>query len=834
MTAGGDNIIPLKLWGKKSDCESSVHLLEYHMVDSASICAEILKKDQRLLKTIASALGVECNVALQSVRFLTALHDIGKVSNLFQYQNQEIRSYRHDLMGYVLLTSDGFENRIVQHLIGQERGTTRRIRRSIRDLIRASTMHHGSPSGWNRHESELFLMFREQGEIADASIVIEHLSNLYPLDSYLSSEALESEEYRSVTSLIAGLISLSDWIASDESIYPWKGDAISLLEYRNDSEKIARRIIGDDVLGIFLSQMPGIMDYRGVFDFELSPIQMLMAESESGCAMMAIVEDATGSGKTEASLIWASRSMSSHNCEGMTYALPTRATSNMMFTRLESIKGTLFGNRCSTSLIHGSSKYFLESQGVSDVRGWYSEGSNKSMFANISVCTVDQAIQAILPVRYEPLKLLSLSRHVLVIDEVHSFDAYTFNLICGLVSACRLYSIPVMLLSATLPSMMRRRLLSSYNVPVRDLLDSYPLVTICDTEGYREVSCEPSHRSERVVHVRYTSDEGSMLQEILDLSKAGFRIGVIRNTVDSAIETYDALQDLADVPVILIHSRFTVADRTRIENNVMDSCGKDAHIETGLIVVGTQVIEQSMDISFDRLFSDLSPMDSVIQRMGRMQRFGARGLNPEVVIFGPPFTDNPSPDWYSDTFPKASFVYRNHYSLWKTAELLLDRDVRIPSDYRDLVERAYSSPPEGSPFHENYMKFVNESMGSESSSSNIILNLKQSYGFESEMFGKTGWDDSTIPATREDDGRTEMYMLAVEADGHLVPLSGLPETSVIRLRRDKCDESVDNPFGRRWVHVKAVVLHETSSETFKGFSNSKHILYDNTRGARYV
>ena len=834
MMADDDNIIPLKLWGKKYDCEASVHLLEYHMVDSASVCAEILRKDHRLLRTIANALGVEHNVALQSMSFLTALHDIGKVSNLFQYRNQEIRSYRHDLMGYVLLTSDGFENRIVQHLMGMGKGTTRRIRRSIRDLIRASAMHHGSPSGWNRHESELPLMFRERSEIADASMVLEHISKLYPLDTHLSSEALESEEFRSVTSLIAGLISLSDWIASDESLYPWKGDATNLFEYRDDSESIAKRTIGDDVLGIFLSQMSSGMDYHAIFDFELSPIQTMMAESESGRAMMAIVEDATGSGKTEASLIWASRSMSCHRCDGVTYALPTKATSNMMFIRLESIKDVLFGNRCSTSLIHGSSKHFLESQGVSDVRGWYSEGSNKSMFANISVCTVDQAIQAIIPVRYEPLKLLSLSRHVLVIDEVHSFDAYTFNLICGLVSACRLYSTPVMLLSATLPSMMRRRLLSSYDVPVGNLSDSYPLVTICDEEGYREVSCEPSHRSERVVHVRYTSDEESMLQEILDLSKAGFRVGVIRNTVDSAIETYDSLQYRADVPVILIHSRFTVADRTRIENVVMDCCGKGSRIDTGLIVVGTQVIEQSMDISFDRLFSDLSPMDSVIQRMGRMQRFGASGLSPEVVIFGPPFTDSPSPEWYSDRFPKASFVYRNHYSLWKTAGLLSDCDVHIPRDYRDLVERAYSSPSEVSPFYENYMKFMSESMGSESNSSNIMLNLKQSYGFESEMFGNTGWDIDSIPATREDDGRTETCMLAVEEGGLIVPLSGLPETSVIRLRRDKCDESVENPFGGRWAHVKVVVLHEVSSDTFKGFSNGKHILYDNTRGARYV
>ena len=834
MMTDSDIIKPLTLWGKKSENGSSVHLLEYHMVDSASVCAEILRKDQRLSKSIANALGVEQSAAIKTMSFLTALHDIGKVSNLFQHRNQEVKNYRHDLMGYVLLTSDEFENRIIKHLIGHDGRVTRRVRRSIRDLVRASAMHHGSPLGWNQHDSELPLMFREKGEITNAYSVLEHIIALYPQESCISLRALESEECRPITTILAGLVSLSDWIASDESLFPWVGGVTSLLEYRDISEKTARVIIRDDTLGIFLPSISGRRDYSRIFNFELSPLQRIMADSESGLAMMAIVEDATGSGKTEASLIWATRSISRHLCEGITYALPTRATSNMMFTRLDSLKNSLFGERCSTSLIHGSSKYCLESQGISDVSGWYSEGSNKSMFANISVCTVDQAIQAILPARYEPLKLLSLSRHVLVIDEVHSFDAYTFNLICGLVSACRLYSIPVMLLSATLPSMMRKRLLSSYDVPVEELSDVYPLVTVCDTKGYKEISCESSHRSERVVHVRYTSDERSMLLEILELSKAGFKIGIIRNTVDSAIETYDYLQDCADVPVILIHSRYTIADRTRIENLVMDSCGKTVRTNGGLIVVGTQVIEQSMDISFDRLFSDLSPMDSLIQRMGRMQRFGVTELSPEVVVFGPSFDENPSSEWYSDRFPKASFVYRNHYSLWKTAELLMDRNVQIPGDYRHLVECAYSSPTKDSPFYENYRKFMKESMGSESSSSSLVLDLKQSYGFVSEMFSTMGWEGDSVSVTREDDGRTEICMLTLEMDGRIVPLSGLPETSTIRLRRDMCGRSAENPFGRRWAHVNIVVLHEVSSDTFKGFSNGNHILYDNTRGARYV
>ena len=129
---------------------------------------------------------------------------------------------------------------------------------------------------------------------------------------------------------------------------------------------------------------------------------------------------------------------------------------------------------------------------------------------------------------------------------------------------------------------------------------------------------------------------------------------------------------------------------------------------------------------------------------------------------------------------------------------------------------------------------MKESMGSESSSSSLVLDLKQSYGFVSEMFSTMGWEGDSVSVTREDDGRTEICMLTLEMDGRIVPLSGLPETSTIRLRRDMCGRSAENPFGRRWAHVNIVVLHEVSSDTFKGFSNGNHILYDNTRGARYV
>lgn len=827
-------MLPLSLWGKRSKDGTSTHLLEYHLIDAASMCGSILENDANLLDQISTSFGIDRDSSIHMMMFLASIHDIGKASDVFQKMGSGdgLVSYRHDIMGYVVLTNR-FINDIRDLLIGPIAGRNRRINMCVRDLIRVSTMHHGSPAGCMDHDADLPDMFSDDEEMDRVRSILDHMSQLYGPLGPITNGPVESGEYKHITSLMAGIISLSDWISSDERLFPHTGEEMDLLTYSRRSAEIAERVVSEDTLGIFGIELPPIhTDFPTLFGFEPSPLQEMSCVTEAPDTPMIIIEDTTGSGKTEASLIWAIRELSLGRWKGLTYALPTKATSNLMYRRLGGYNKRLFGSDSSLSLIHGSSRAYLESDDASDVSGWYTESNNKALFANLAVCTVDQALLSLLPVRYEPLKLLSLARHVLVIDEVHSFDAYTFRLIRGMIGACRMYGIPVILLSATLPSEMRRALVESFGCRIDAPSMSYPLMTICGDGGYTEVPCQCSERSRRDVKVRYTSDADGMFDEMVELAYRGFKICYIRNTVDDAIAAYDRLESSSGCTVILIHSRFTVKDRTTIENRLFDLCDKDSGKGEGLIVVSTQVVEQSMDVSFDRLYTDLAPMDAVIQRMGRLQRFGQGTLECELVINGPELTESPTEGWYSDYLGSAAYVYRNHHSMWMTAKELAGRTVHVPSDFRGLIESAYSEPPEGSPFMANYREYIDESMGKAASSANIMLYLDQSYGFDG-MFDRGSSDDDFTVSTRDDDGRTETCMLLVRDKDGLRPMSGDYDTSLIHIRRGVPCMIADCHLGRKWEHVRKVQMEPYERDGIEYF-RSGSMRYDDRRGLEYV
>jgi CRISPR-associated endonuclease/helicase Cas3 len=145
--------------------------------------------------------------------------------------------------------------------------------------------------------------------------------------------------------------------------------------------------------------------------------------------------------------------------------------------------------------------------------------------------------------------------------------------------------------------------------------------------------------------------------------------------------------------VILFHARFAMGDRLRIEAEVLRLFGKDskADCRAGKILIATQVVEQSLDLDFDFMVSDLAPVDLIIQRAGRLQRHerGQRG-QPILMVLAPPLVDKPDPNWYAELFPRGAYVYPSHGQLWLTARLLADRShFKMPDDARDLVEAVF-------------------------------------------------------------------------------------------------------------------------------------------------
>ncbi len=286
----------------------------------------------------------------------------------------------------------------------------------------------------------------------------------------------------------------------------------------------------------------------------------------------------TGTGKTEALLLWAG------DTQRLIYLLPTQATANAMWKRLKNI----YGDR-NVGLVHGRAGYILRKEleeAALDEKLW------SSVFAKpVVVGTLDQYLFAHLHGRHWEIRRSLARRATVILDEIHSYDPYTL----GLFTEALAREMPqrIAFASATLPDFLR------------DLLAEGPLIEAEEALWQRH-----RHR----IEIRKGSLEEA-LDEIVSFAEKGKSVLVILNTVRKAQEIYEALKNRGDYKLYLLHSRFIFRDRWEKENKLENS-------EKGSILVSTQIIEVSLDISYDVLFTQIAPIDALVQRLGRVNRRG--------------------------------------------------------------------------------------------------------------------------------------------------------------------------------------------------------------------
>ncbi|MDP2875910.1 MAG: CRISPR-associated helicase Cas3', partial [Holophaga sp.] len=346
---------------------------------------------------------------------------------------------------------------------------------------------------------------------------------------------------------------------------------------------------------------------------------------------------------------------------------------------------------------------------------WLADNRKKSLLADVGVGTIDQALLAVLPSRFQSLRLFGLVGHILVVDEVHAYDPYMNKLLQNLLYFHAALGGSAILLSATLPMQVRQGLITSFSrglgmspVPQIDC-NAYPLVTkLSRDRGLVETTVAAAAQRKTRVNVEIVSERDEVQRRIVTASSQGKCVCWIRNTVHDAINGYQSLQPLiAQDRIMLFHARFAMGDRLNIENAVLKSFGYHSTSEDrlGKVLIATQVVEQSLDLDFDLLISDLAPMDLLIQRAGRLHRHlrdargnllphgaGADQREPSCLIIHGPYPEEDSgDDWYKAAFPKAGFVYPSHGCLWLTMKILREkRELCMPDDARELIEAAYS------------------------------------------------------------------------------------------------------------------------------------------------
>jgi CRISPR-associated helicase Cas3 len=331
---------------------------------------------------------------------------------------------------------------------------------------------------------------------------------------------------------------------------------------------------------------------------------------------------------------------------------------------------------------------------------WLS-GRKKGVLASFVVGTVDQLLFAALRSRHLMLRHLALAGKVVVIDEVHAYDVYMSQYLHRTLHWLGAYRVPVILLSATLPSARRVDLIAAYEsgagaaAPVLDdAPSSYPMVS---GSG---IAAEPVPGSGRQITVRldHLSDDLDSLVAYLRAHLAeGGCAAVIRNTVIRVQETARRLaEEFGPEHVSVDHARFLSCDRARIDRSLVDTFGQSSAARPGLhIVVGSQVLEQSLDVDFDLMVTDLAPTDLVLQRIGRLHRHDRSRPGPvrqaRCALVG-------VADWDAEPVtpvPGSQRVY-GLYPLLRAAALLAPRDaVELPGDIPTLVEMAYGADDVG-------------------------------------------------------------------------------------------------------------------------------------------
>ena len=484
--------------------------------------------------------------------------------------------------------------------------------------------------------------------------------------------------------IAAGLTSVADWVGSNEDWFATEG-----LPPEADLPELAREAL--DGAGFTVPEVRGGLGFADLFPgYAPNEIQNLLhlAATEPG---LFILEAPTGLGKTEAALYAAYRLIAEGHNRGVYFALPTRLTSNRVHERVGAFVRRAFGEEAGAQLVHGQAWIADRTAGGEELLpggAWFSP-LKRSLLYPFGVGTIDQALLAVLNVRHAFVRSFGLAGKVVILDEVHSYDAYTGTLLDRLVERLLSLECSVIVLSATLTEARRQDLIG----PTMPTNDGYPLIT---SRIGREVRATRGARpTAKRVACRYEADDcGSLAEVAAQLAGRDRNVLWINNTVARSQAAYRAARSavMEGTAVGLLHSRFPAWRREQLEGEWLARLGKDRAPAAGTILVATQVVEQSVDIDADFLITDLAPTDMILQRMGRLWRHERPGRagRPECIIVGGELHGAADGRGLKRLLGPSRWVYAP-YVLWRAYHLLRYRsEVLIPDQVRQLLEATYS------------------------------------------------------------------------------------------------------------------------------------------------
>lgn len=725
-----------RYWGKADRKDpAKYHLLPYHCLDVAAVAQTWWKNSKVIRQSFLRHSGLDEEMTMAWVLFFIGLHDYGKFDVRFQRKADHVRQqlslelnedklpslhlskeFDHGPAGlYWFLRDHGdrFDFNVDINIdnfdLFKPESTPNNDWNFWRDWLEMVCGHHGFIhrddflKDWRLPTRSSALAQSEQKARRAWVRCLERI--------FLSPCGLKlSDNPPPPSPLLAGFCSVTDWLGSrsDEHNFHFLKTPLSprhyIIEKIDDAGKVLK------LSGIIGERKP----YKGVS--KLLPeganprgIQQLVDDlpCENG---LTIVEAPTGSGKTEMAMAYAWRLLEKGCVESIIFALPTQATANKMYDRLTPLAVKMFKDHPNLLLAHGNARFnekfiaikratqSVQKEGEAWVQccEWLSQSRKRVFLGQIGVCTVDQVLIAVLPVRHRFVRGFGAGRSVLIVDEVHAYDAYMYGLMQQVLKDQKAAGGSTVLLSATLPAHQRRKLLYAWGIDLEPEgnLYTYPLITWAGPAKFHEfhllgesVETTKQHTVQtECKQVENMRPDKTLLDEMVTAAKKGAQVALVCNLVGDAQQAYELIKRMSGMPVLLFHSRYTLKDRMKIEEKVDRCFGKHGNRSIGRILIGTQVLEQSLDYDVDWMITQLCPVDLLFQRMGRLHRhnrYRPDGFkSPRCTILLP----------FAEGYGDHNYIYGNTLVMWRTARKLnsgIGLSIYFPDAYREWIEEIY-------------------------------------------------------------------------------------------------------------------------------------------------
>lgn len=719
------------LWAKK-DVRDGQELwlpLVTHLTDTMNVINWLyqhwLNKAQRqLIRQDLSEDDVE-----RLVKFVGFFHDFGKATPAFQTK----KSYLHDddLDNNIMerLLRDGFtglqdfdvaspdRHKSPHAMAGEALLEKQGLSATVGAIIGG---HHGKPCHElfsYEEQASYFSNYYQVDKNGDVQIINQWndvYNELIAMGfSLINNDSAKWNDLRDVPSInqqqaiiLEGLLIMSDWLASSEY---WNDDETQplfpLISIEHNFTDIDEKRRFHSALLIWLKEdewtPQPVSDVKKLFEkrwrFLPHTVQkrMVGAMNDIHNPGMIIIESGCGTGKTEIALAATEVIAEKTDHNGFFMGLPTQATTKAMYKRVADWLNSIADEqkvKLGLNVMYSNAEQKMpraenvEERSAVVVNSWFS--GKKAILTEFTVATIDHLLMMSLKQKHLFLRHLAMSGKVVVIDEVHSYDVYMSSYLSRTLEWLGIYKVPVIALSATLPAEKRAELLGSYIIgrygiypEEMDESDAaYPLMTYTDGPAIHRLSDFPKQSSQRFQVIRLGDDDQLVVRVKKTIAGGGIA-GIIVNTVRRAQQIS---KEFDGIPVLLLHSEFLTSDRAEREDKLIKMIGKGGKRPKQLIVVGTQVLSQSLDIDFDVLFTDIAPVDLLIQRIGRLHRHKiprpANLMAPQVYLMGA--------SHFADYGGANEAIYEKYY-LMKT-DYFLGQQLVIPDDVSPLVQRVYS------------------------------------------------------------------------------------------------------------------------------------------------